>query len=313
VFSFTQGEHYDYTVQSIVLSGYGQYDIDVTPQTRLSFGARADYTNYDYDNRIDNGVFGRFQRIDDQSDDFFIVTPKVSIVHTLNDKTSIYVRAARGSRAPQTSDLYSLQINQVASEINSETLDALEAGLRTSIGVFRIEVAAYYMEKDNFFFRNAAGFNVTGGTTDHLGIETSFEGELFPGFTVSGDASWARHRYTFDDLSSGIVAGTYVDTAPRHIANVRAEYEFIDHAKLGLEWRHMGDYFTNPANTQVYPGHDVFVLRGEWSFTDSSAIYARIDNLFDTRYANRADFAFGNERYFPGRPRTLFVGARHSF
>jgi len=130
---------------------------------------------------------------------------------------------------------------------------------------------------------------------------------------ISGDASWARHRYTFDDLSSGIVSGTDVDTAPRHLANFRAEYGLTNSAKLGVEWRHMGDYFTNPANTQVYPGHDVFVLRGTWDVSESFVLYARIDNLFDTRYANRADFAFGNERYFPGRPRTLFVGARHSF
>jgi len=36
-------------------------------------------------------------------------------------------------------------------------------------------------------------------------------------------------------------------------------------------------------------------------------------HLFDERYANRADFAFGAERYFPGRPRTAFVGLRGEF
>ena len=75
----------------------------------------------------------------------------------------------------------------------------------------------------------------------------------------------------------------------------------------------MGHYFTDPGNTQTYPGHDVFVLRGSKALTEKLSIYARVDNLFDTRYANRADFAFGNERYFPGRPRTLFVGARQQF
>jgi outer membrane receptor protein involved in Fe transport len=33
----------------------------------------------------------------------------------------------------------------------------------------------------------------------------------------------------------------------------------------------------------------------------------RIDNLFDTAYADRADFAFGNYRYFPARGRAFFV------
>jgi outer membrane receptor protein involved in Fe transport len=313
VFSLTQGEHYDYTVQSVVLSGYGQYELDISAKTRLSLGARADYTGYKYNNHIDTGVFGRFQRIDDQSDDFFIVTPKASLTHTLDDDATVYLRAARGSRAPQTSDLYSLQINQRPSEIESETLDTLETGYRIIVGSFKLEAAAYYMEKDNFFFRNAAGFNVTGGTTDHLGAEFSFDGTIFPGLSLAGDMSWARHRYTFDEPSSGIVSGTDVDTAPRQIANLRLEYSSPSAFKIGLEWRHMGDYFTDPGNTQTYSGHDVFVLRGSKTLTENLAIYARIDNLFDTRYANRADFAFGNERYFPGRPRTLFVGAHHDF
>lgn len=313
VFSFTQGEHYDYEVHSTVISGYGQYELDISPKARLSIGARADYTNYRYDNQIDSGTFGRFQRIDDQSDDFFIVTPKASLTYLINENTTWYARAARGSRAPQTSDLYSLQINQLPSEIESETLDVLEGGVKTKVGNFKFELAAFYMEKDNFFFRNAAGFNVTGGTTDHLGAELSFVGQITPRFSLSGDASWARHRYTFNDAPSGIVSGSDVDTAPRSIANLRAGYAVSDHVDVGLEWRHVGDYFTDPANSQTYPGHDVFVLRGGWDLTDTTKLYARIDNLFDTRYANRADFAFGNERFFPGRPRTLFIGVRRDF
>jgi iron complex outermembrane recepter protein len=33
----------------------------------------------------------------------------------------------------------------------------------------------------------------------------------------------------------------------------------------------------------------------------------RVDNVLDTAYADRADFAFGNYRYFPGRGRAFFV------
>ena len=75
-----------------------------------------------------------------------------------------------------------------------------------------------------------------------------------------------------------------------------------------IEWRHMGSYFTNPGNTASYPGHDIFVLRGAYDVSDNVRLFGRVDNVFDTRYADRADFAFGNERYFPGRPRTLFLG-----
>jgi len=38
----------------------------------------------------------------------------------------------------------------------------------------------------------------------------------------------------------------------------------------------------------------------------------RVDNLFDKRYADRADFAFGNYRYFPARGRAVFLSVDYA-
>ena len=76
-----------------------------------------------------------------------------------------------------------------------------------------------------------------------------------------------------------------------------------------LEWQHVGDYFLEPENLREYPGHNVFNLRVEQAINDDISVFARVLNLGDTRYAERADFtSFTDERYFPGAPRTLFVG-----
>ena len=48
-------------------------------------------------------------------------------------------------------------------------------------------------------------------------------------------------------------------------------------------------------------------LRLQWLATESWRATLRIDNVFDTAYADRADFAFGNYRYFPGRGRAAFL------
>jgi hypothetical protein len=32
----------------------------------------------------------------------------------------------------------------------------------------------------------------------------------------------------------------------------------------------------------------------------------RVTNALDVRFADRADYAFGTYRYFPGRPRAVF-------
>ena len=82
-------------------------------------------------------------------------------------------RKARGSRAPQASDLYRLQSQQGTAEAEVETLDSFEIGVRGSLaeGDLIFDIAAYTADKDNFFFRDSDGLNVTDGSTRHQGIE----------------------------------------------------------------------------------------------------------------------------------------------
>ncbi len=316
-FSFVQGLHYDYDVKALVGAVYAQKDIHLGEAFTLDIGARAEYTHYDYDNQADTGRSGRFIRVDDRQDDFLTITPKASLRYEADDGAIYYMRAARGSRAPQVTDLYSIQLNQVAGEADVETLDSLEIGYKRFTETMKIELAAYTQWKDNFFFRNANGFNVVNGKTRHSGIEASWRWDVTPWLSVSADGTLAKHIYDFSldegSAANNITEGDRVDTAPDTLATFRAELKPVSGATFGVEWRHVGAYFTNPGNTERYSGHDVFVLRGRYSLNDGVDIFGRVDNLFDTRYANRADFAFGNERYFPGRPRTLFLGLTSTF
>ncbi len=316
-FSFVQGAHYDYEVEAITVAGYGEYGLTLGENTELSFGARAEYVDYAYNNKIDTVDVGRFRRVDDRSDNFFVITPKIALSHQLSDGLSLYARAVRGARSPQVADLYSLQIQQNPGEIKSETLDSFEAGLKYGGRSVSLEAAAYVMEKDNFFFRNSAGLNITNGKTSHRGLEVTGRWQATDWLEFFGNVSLADHSYNFSDMASSpsntIVDGAKVDTAPEIIGTGVIKIMPFDGVSTEIEWRHLGEYFLDPGNTQTYPGHDVFVLRGESEFSSAAILFARIDNLFDKAYANRADFAFGAERYFPGRPRTLFVGIRGEF
>jgi outer membrane receptor protein involved in Fe transport len=200
----------------------------------------------------------------------------------------------------------------VPGEADVETLDSLEAGFRSQrYADIDFELTAFTMWKDNFFFRNANGFNVVNGKTRHEGVEASLDLPLGSGFSVTGVGTLARHSYNFTEdvgnAANNITDGNRVDTAPDTIGNLALRY---DGSRFGgyLRWTHVGEYFTNPGNTQSYPGHDIFTLGGRMDVQENLKLSLRVDNLFDTRYADRADFAFGNERYFPGRPRTLFAG-----
>jgi outer membrane receptor protein involved in Fe transport len=79
-----------------------------------------------------------------------------------------------------------------------------------------------------------------------------------------------------------------------------------------LEYVHVGGYFVDASNSNRYDGHDLANLRVRWRFAADWYAAARVNNLFGTAYADRADFAFGNYRYFPGRDRSLFLEIGYS-
>ena len=73
----------------------------------------------------------------------------------------------------------------------------------------------------------------------------------------------------------------------------------------------MGRYFVDASNANEYPGHDLLNLRVGWNVARNWSATLRLNNVTDRAYADRADFAFGNYRYFPGRGRTLFVEVKY--
>jgi iron complex outermembrane recepter protein len=311
---YTQGLHYDYTVDATVLAAYAQASWAFAEDWRLVAGLRGEQSAYDYDNRAPTGDVGRFRRPADRSDEFETLTPKLGLIYTITDASSAWLNLARGARAPQASDLYSLQTLQQPGDQKAETIDSAEFGYRIHFANnARLELALYAMEKKNSAFRNADGFTVPFARTRHEGVELSGDLPLGDTFALSGWATYAEHTYAFNDpvtrAGESIVSGTDIDTAPRRLANAQLTWTPTDALSAEIGWTHMGAYLTNAAGTRRYPGHDVFDLRAAWDAGDFE-LYGAIRNLADIRYAERADFAFGNDRYFPAESRAVTVGVR---
>lgn len=312
---YTQGLHYDYTVDATVIAAYAQASWAFADDWRLVAGVRGEQSAYDYDNRAPTGDVGRFRRPADRSDEFETLTPKLGLIYTIDDTSSAWLNLARGARAPQVTDLYSLQTLQQPGDQKAETIDSAELGYRASFANgARLELALYAMEKKNSAFRNADGFTVPFARTRHEGVELSGALPLGDFFELSGWATYAEHTYAFNDpvtrAGESIVSGDDIDSAPRRLANAQLTWTPSDAFSAEIGWTHMGAYLTNAAGTRRYPGHDVFDLRANWKATDAISLYAAVRNLADVRYAERADFAFGNDRYFPAESRAVTVGVR---
>ncbi len=316
-----EGRHYDFDVVSASVAPYVQSDIELSGALTLGIGLRAEFTRYEYDNRLldgntrDDGTpcgFGGclFTRPADRSDSFFNVAPKTSLNYRLGPATSLYAVAARGFRAPQMTELYRLQSGQQVADLDSERIDSVELGVRHDTGDLSVDMAAFAMRKRGSVFRDAQGFNVNGARTRHDGIEAALDWRFAPAWSLAVNATYARHRYDFDTIAArgeSFVAGHDVDTAPRWMGSLEFRYDAGGRAWAALQWVHMGRYFVDAENRFDYPGHDLLNLRAAFDASRRVTVSARLNNLADTGFADRADYAFGDFRYFPGRGRELFV------
>jgi outer membrane receptor protein involved in Fe transport len=125
--------------------------------------------------------------------------------------------------------------------------------------------------------------------------------------------SYARHQYRNDQDTVPLV-GNDMDTAPRTLVNAQILWQPRENVALELDWIHSDEYYLEPQNEQAYSGHNIFNLLSTWALTDQVRLSAQITNLFDRAYAERADFTgFSGPRYFPGRPRSGFVGIEYHF
>ena len=195
------------------------------------------------------------------------------------------------------------------SNIDPVSLDAIELGIRGSKGRLDYQVTLYSMEKDNFIFRDTQRQNVDNGATDHQGIELDLSAAITDELTVSLALTRAKHTYENNPaLVNTPIKGNRVDTAPDTIGSASVRWQINPAHLVSLEWVHIGEYFEDPQNNNEYEGHDLFHLRGQWQATEATVVFYRIMNLTDKDYAERADFAFGSDRYFVGTPRSVFAG-----
>jgi outer membrane receptor protein involved in Fe transport len=80
---------------------------------------------------------------------------------------------------------------------------------------------------------------------------------------------------------------------------------------MSLQWAMIDEYYLDAENRFQYPGHSIINLGVGSRLSKNINFNLRLNNLMDTRIADRADYAFGNYRYFPGRGREVFVEIRY--
>ena len=315
------GRHYDYAVNAITTGAWLEADYPLSRHLSLGGGLRADVTYNRYDNRMLAGNTDEFgiacpfggclySRPADRNDQFVNVAPRLHVRYSATAAHSLYAVVARGFRPPEATELYRLQRQQSTAPLQSEVLDSAELGWVATYPALRWSMAAFTMRKRHVILRDSNGFNISDGRTSHQGLEYSMAWQFLRSWQLALAGSYSRHRYDFSlaiDGGDAIIAGNDVDTAPRTLQNLRLRYDLRPRLQAELELVRVGAYFTDAANLAPYPGHRLANLHVDWRFAAHWSASLRIENLGDSRYADRADFANGNYRYIPGRGRSSFV------
>jgi iron complex outermembrane recepter protein len=322
------GVHYDYQVDASVAALYSQLRTQFDSPWELDAGVRFEYTNYDYNNRTGDGApcepsadACRFYRPADREDDFSNWSMNIGASYTINEDNVVYVRYAHGFRAPEATELYRLQSGQQTADLDSEKIDNVELGLR---GYWRrntrYDIAVYYMNKEDVIFQDADRQNVSGAKTNHYGAEMSVDVLLGDNWSVGIDANYASHTYdnSIELLgSSGDINGNDIDTSPKAFGSARLGWDFSElvdrNSRAELEWVYMDSYYLDPQNEHQYNGHSLLNLRITSDLTPRWSAGLRLTNLLDVEYAERADYGFGEYRYFVGQPRGAYVQVNYQF
>jgi outer membrane receptor protein involved in Fe transport len=321
------GLHYDYTVGSDTVGGTVALDYRFSERFTATAALRADTTNYDYDNRMIDGNTDQdgvpcgaagclYSRPADRDDRFDNVSPRLTLAWSPTPSHHYYLNASTGFRPPEMTELYRLQRQQSIAELDSEKLQSVELGWKwRTFNAVAANVSLFAMNKRNVILRDANGFNVGDGRTQHRGLEyeltlTPYFSSWSPRLTFAGTV--ARHEYAFSrDIEGGesIVDGNDIDTAPRNVHSLTLDVPLgdMEQGRASLSIMSVGSYYLDAANSARYPGHRVANLNFSWRLPSDLRVALRVDNVFDTAFADRADFAFGNYRYFPARGRAAFI------
>ncbi|MCS6946098.1 MAG: TonB-dependent receptor, partial [Steroidobacteraceae bacterium] len=312
------GRHYDFEVLGTTAAAMAAFDWSWNQ--RLAWGGqlRLERTQYNYDNRMLSGntdEFGTpcgfggclYNRPSDRRDAFDNVSARLEWRYEARAGRRAWLSVARAFRPPEINELYRLQRGQDVAELRSEHLVGMELGWHRSSPRTSWQSAVFMQEKRNVLLRDSNGFNVTAGRTRHAGIEYEWQWRPSAAWVLAGGGTVARHRYAFSRAIEGgetIVAGRDIDTAPRHLHRLSVQGSLGRNVDGELTVQSVGRYFADAANARAYSGHTLVHARVAYRGLDDWQLQLQVHNLFDARYADRADFAQGDYRYIPGRGRT---------
>lgn len=299
---------------------FGDFDITLTDQLRLSVGARYSKDKKQYTRSIFAGP-GPLLALSNK-DDWSQFTPRVSLDYRFNDDILVYASYARGYRSGGFNGRANSP-SSVAVSFDPETVDSFEIGAKTEFadGRVTLNMAGFYTKyndkQEDVVQATPPGspnpqetVTLNAATASILGAEIDMRAELFDGFTIVGSLGLLDAKYDdfFIDLNLDGVQDPGEDASTRELrrapnvsASISGNYELwvTDNDSLNFNAKYSttssyqttivaapGNFGQNDPRGLHQSQDDVSAsLTYTHRFADDSEIYVRAfgRNLLDNR------------------------------
>ncbi|MFW2023657.1 TonB-dependent receptor family protein [Acinetobacter baumannii] len=297
---------------------YLQASWQFLPTWRLDTGVR--YSNVHYkseDNYLSNGD-------DSGKTDYDKVLPSVALSWQILPELMAYVSYAKGFETPTFTEMaYRLDGQSGFNfDLTASTSDTYETGLKSQnqLGDFTLAVFQTKTKDDIVSAGNSNGRSTFRNADKTLreGVEFAWNKKLWRDLIATASYSYLDATFDADIPALGNIAQISSGNAIPGIAKNQAYASLAWQPSHGLyggvDVQYMDKVYVNDTNSDAAPSYSVTSANvgyawviGDWKVNS----FARVDNLFDKKYAGSVIVNDGNSRYFePADGRNWSAGLR---
>lgn len=248
---------------------------------------------------------------------------------------SFYVSAGRGFETPTFNEisyrgdgLPGLNFD-LAPSVNT----TVEIGAKARVAGGVATAAVYQSRTRDEIVAADARFGRTtyqnAGRTRRTGLELAWSGEVAEHLRAQLAYGWVDAKYRDDCVAAAcldserpdkhLLAGNHIPGIARQAFYVSLDWLPEEGFRAGIDGRYLSRIHVNDGNTETAPSYFVAGAHAGYVWRNGPLRiggYARVDNLFDRRYAGSVIVNEGNQRYYepaPGRNWTAGIDVSYSF
>jgi len=294
---------------------------------------------------LDAGL--RYSTVRFRSDDHFItpsngddsgmaryrqVLPVVAVRYAANPALNLYATVGRGFETPTLNEL-SYRTDGLAGfnfALQPAVNTSMEVGAKQRLAGGMLTAALFQTRTDNEIVTatNSGGRSTfqNAGRTQRNGLEMAWYAQLASQWHAQAAYTWldATYRSSFCsplpcNPANNVSAGNRIPGIARQVAQASLKWAPPEGWRAGVEARYVGEIQANDRNTEAAAAYSTVALNAgyraliqNWELNT----FARVDNLFDRRYAGSVIVNESNARYYesaPGRNWSAGISAAYRF